>query len=219
MKIRLVQHDVGSTDLTGHIEKAQADGMDMVCFHELATTGCLYERREVVPLEAVMASFAGYDIRILTGLPYLSQEGLRNACLYYHQGFSQLYHKINLFEPFNEHRVYMAGDETGIWQTDFGMTGVAICYDIRFESLFEEMKNAGVKTIFIPAAFPLVRVDTWRSLLIERAKQTGATVFGINAVGKDKQNEFGGNCMVVGPDGTVLGETGRSGEELIDYEL
>jgi len=219
MLVRLVQKDVGVTNLIPYIETAEADGVDLICFNELATTGCLYERREVVPLEAVLASFAPYDLRILTGVAYLSQDGLRNACVYYHQGFSQLYHKVNLFEPFNEHRVYTPGDETGIWQTDLGAVGVAICYDARFVSLFEDMKRAGAKMIFVPAAFPLERVDVYRSLLIEHAKMTKATVFGINAVGSDGRNVFGGNSIAVSPDGTVLAEAARDREQVIDVRV
>lgn len=219
MRIRLVQKDVGVTNLIPHLETATADGVELVCFCELATTGCLYEPREVVPLEALMASFAPYDIRVLTGAAYLSREGLRNACLYYYHGFSLLYHKVHMFEPFNEHRVYTAGDETGIWQTDFGPVGAAICYDARFESLFIDMKRAGVEKIFVPAAFPLERVDVYRTLLIEHAQRTGAAVFGINAVGDDGRNVFGGNSIAVSPTGEVLAEARRDGEQVLDIDM
>ncbi|MBD3403122.1 hypothetical protein GF420_09530 [candidate division GN15 bacterium] len=219
VRIRLVQKAVDDLDILPHIERAEADNRELVCFSELATSGCLYERQDVPPLEAMQAGLTPYSIRVITGLPYLSEEGLRNACLYYHQGFSLIYHKVNLFEPFNEPKVYVPGIDTGIWQTDFETIGVAICFDLRFPALFDEMRQADAKWIVVPAAFPMVRVDDWRALLIERAKQTGATVLGINAVGRDKQNEFGGNSMAVAPDGQVLAEAGRTEPELLDIDL
>ncbi len=232
MHIRLIQKNVSQTDLTPYIEEAIADDVDLICFPELATTGCLYTVRPIEsaqPIESVrpieklsdqLEQFQKYPISILTGLPYYRENDLFNAALLHLQEADYLYHKVNLFEPMNEAKVYRAGNTTGIFRTELlGKVGVAICYDIRFDGVFDEMAKDRIEKLFIIAAFPIVRIDDWRRLLIERAKRTNATVFGINAVGDDGTNRFGGNSMAVMPDGTILAEADRQSETSLDIEL
>jgi predicted amidohydrolase len=219
MKARLVQKDCNTVSLRPFLERAARDGVELLCFGELAASGCLYQTRETPPLEEVLEQLRPYDFRVMLGLPYDSPQGKRNAYVYAHRGEYQVYHKVNLFPAMNEDRVYRPGETPGIFETDFGRVGTAICYDIRFPELFRKIKNAGAEILFVPAAFPLVRIETWRSLLIERAVETGLKTVGINAVGDDGTNVFGGNSMVIEADGTVTHETDRSSELTLDFVL
>ena len=153
-----------------------------------------------------MARFAPYPFAVITGLPVSTEAGLRNSLLYYHRGECQFYYKINLFPGMNEPAVYKAGTEPGIWQTPFGVLGLSTCYDIRFPDLYRRLKELGAEKFIIPAAFPVARIADWRQLLIERAREHQVTVIGINSVGGDGTNVFGGTSLVAAPDGTVLAE-------------
>lgn len=219
MNARLVQKDCNTISIRPFLERAARDGVELLCFGELATSGCLYQTRETPSLESVLAELQPFDFRVMVGLPYDSPKGKRNAYLYVHRGEYQVYHKVHLFPAMNEDTVYAPGESPGIFNTDFGRVGAAICYDIRFQELFQRIKNAEAELLFVPAAFPLVRIEAWRSLLIERAKETGLKTVGINAVGDDGTNVFGGNSMVIAPDGTVLAETDRSSEMTLDFVL
>ena len=219
MKVRLVQKHIANADLRPFLEDAKRDDIDLICFAELATSGCLYTPREVPHLKEVLSWFEPYGFRIMTGLPYVSDEGLRNAYMYYHRGDYKMYYKVNLFPPMNEPEVYVSGTDVPVWNTDFGKIGVAICYDVRFPDLFEKLKESDARYIFIPAAFPRVRIDQWRELVIQRAKETEALVFAVNSVGDDGTNEFGGTSMVVSPDGEVLAESDQTSETTLDFEL
>ena len=219
MKVHLVQKDVNNRDLTSFLDRASRSGADVVCFGELATSGCLYQPREIEPLEHWLELFGQYDLHIMIGLPQHRGRSLVNSYVYYHAGDVQTYEKINLFPPMNEDRVYRPGTEPGVFDTDFGRIGVAICYDIRFVEVFDALKVSNVSRLVIPAAFPRVRIDDWRRLLVERAKQTGAPVFGINAVGDDGTYEFGGSSMVVAADGTVLEQADETSETVLEVEI
>ena len=137
------------------------------------------------------------------------------------------YDKIHMFdvtlatgESWRESAAYVPGEAVVTLDgTPVGRLGLTVCYDIRFPELFQQIKKAGAEMLFVPAAFPLVRIDAWRSLLIERAKETGLKTIGINAVGDDSTNVFGGNSMVIAPDGTVLHETDQRSELTLDFEL
>jgi omega-amidase len=220
MHLHLIQKHITNTDLVPFIERAEEKKADLVCFGELAATGCLYEKpREVVSLDEIKRLLSPYKLHIMLGLPTRSDAGLFNSYLHYYRGEIKLYHKINLFPPFNEPEVFIPGDQPGVWDTELGRFGVGICFDIRFDSVFEALRPHRPDWIVIPAAFPRKRIDMWRRLVVERATQTGVPVIGINSVGDDGTNEFGGRSMVAMPDGTVRAEADEISETVVEVEL
>ncbi|UCC44252.1 MAG: hypothetical protein JSU65_14270 [Candidatus Zixiibacteriota bacterium] len=219
MKAHIVQKDCDNLDIRPFLDAARAAMADLICFPELATTGCLYESREVEPLDYWLDVFAEYGLRIMIGLPLNQEDSLTNSYLYYHRGGCQIYNKINLFDPMNEDKVYRRGDSPGLFRTDLGLFGAAICYDIRFPVVFADLRSAGVDRIVIPAAFPRERIGEWRDLLVERARQTERMVIGVNAVGDDGTNEFGGSSMVLAPDGLILALGDEVTETVLEVEF
>ena len=219
MKAHIVQKDVNNRDLKPFLESAREAGTELLCFGELATSGCRYEASPVEPLDKWLELFRPYEFRIMVGLPLDRGARVTNTYLYYHKGECQFYDKINLFTPMNEDVIYRPGTTPGTFRTDFGKVGAAICYDIRFPELFDDLKATGASRLFIPAAFPRARIEDWRRLLVERAVQTGLPVVGINAVGDDGTNEFGGCSMVVDADGTIVAQADEMSETVLEVEL
>jgi len=219
MKTYIVQKNINNRELVPFLEAAQATSVDLICFGELATTGLLYFSRKVDPLETLVKLLEPYDFAVMIGFPYDSPDGLRNAYLYCHRGKYLTYSKINLFAPMIEDKLFRPGSEPGLWKTDIGSVGVAICYDLRFPGIFNNLKRMGAERIFVPAAFPRVRINDWRRLLIERAVENAVQMIGINAVGDDGTNEFGGSSMVVAPDGRVIVEADQTSETVLEVQL
>lgn len=199
--------------------RASEKPVDLVCFGELSSSGCLYERREVDELDSILKVLVAYDFSIFLGFPHRTEDGLHNSYMYYRNGNYTICDKINLFQPFNEHNVYRPGRQPGLVDTEFGRFGVAVCYDIRFPGLFRTLKEAGADKIFVPAAFPRVRISEWRKLLVQRASENSVWVIGINSVGNDGMNAFGGNSMVVSPKGNIMVQAGEVNEEVLEMEL
>jgi predicted amidohydrolase len=219
MKTLLIQKDINNINIQYFLDIAQQQGAELICFGELSTSGCMYTAREVPAFESVLKILDDYDMRVMLGLPRVTDSATYNSYLYYYRGESQIYNKINLFAPMNEPTVYRAGTLPGVFKTDFGRIGVAICYDIRFPELFDDLKEENVDRIFVPAAFPRVRIDDWKRILAERAMQTGVPVIGINAVGDDGENEFGGSTSLIDADGKVIRQASETEEEIIEVEL
>ncbi len=219
MKVRLVQKDVNSTDYRPYLDAAGKQDVELIVFGELATSGALYTPRPVTPFDDLLASLKPYPFRIMTGFPYLRTGALFNAFLYYHKGLYQIYEKINLFPGMNEDKVYRAGAEIGLVKAEFGTVGVSICYDLRFPDIYARLAQAGAKWIFVPAAWPKVRVDDYRHLLVERARENKVYMIGINSVGDDGTNVFGGSTMVVDPLGKVLIQADEVSETVLDFDL
>lgn len=110
------------------------------------------------------------------------------------------YDKIHLFNPAGDHRFFSAGGRL----TSFPLrvrnhrlrAGVMICYDLRFPELARALRLDGVEMFLVPARWPAVRDDAWRSLLKARAIENQAFVIGCNAKGKE-----GGFSYVFDPMG------------------
>ena len=102
MRLRLVQKDITTTDLIPYVKDAANSRVDLICFGELAATGCLYQPGEISPLDAIIATLTPYSLGIMFGAPRRVSSGLRNSYIYIHDRSTQVYDKINLFPPFNE---------------------------------------------------------------------------------------------------------------------
>ena len=219
MKLCLIQKDINNIDYLSFLEDVVELHPDWVIFGELGMTGCLYDGGEPIDPADLIKQCQTFPYAISIGLPRLVEGSLRNSYLYCYRGETIFYDKINLFPPMNEVQVYQPGITPCVIETPWGKVGVAICYDLRFPQLFQELKEMGAELIIVPAAFPQVRIVAWRDLLIERARETHLPVVGINAVGDDGTNIFGGTTMVVAADGTVIARADEINESIIEVEL
>jgi predicted amidohydrolase len=219
MRATLVQKNVNNPDYAGFLKNIDPQQTDLVCFGELATSGCLYEPREVPTLDSVIQNVNGKPYAVMIGFPYTTVDGTYNSFMYYQNGQYQLYKKINLFPPMNEDKVFTPGAEPGLFETPIGKIGVAICYDLRYLEIFLNLKKLGAKMIFVPAAFPRVRINDWKNLLVQRAKDNQIKIIGINAVGDDGTNEFGGTTMVVDTNGHIVSQLDETTEQILEVEL
>ena len=219
MQVVIVQKDICNLDYLASVRAAVSESVDLVCLGELATSGCLFQSNRFPDFDAVRQSLKAFDCGVLLGLPRRDGSSMRNSYLYSYGDSYQIYDKQNLFTPMSEDKIYQAGTRPGIFNTAHGRLGIAICYDLRFDAVFTALKEARPGIIFVPAAWPSVRIADWRELLVRRAVETGINIVGINAVGDDGANVFGGCSMVVSSDGTILVEADLSSEIILRVEL
>ena len=90
------------------------------------------------------------------------------------------------------------------------MAAPSICYDLRFPELHRLAVAGGAQILSIGANWPRARIAHWRSLAIARAIENQSCVIAVNRVGSDPDHEYGGNSMIIGPDGGILAEAGDS---------
>jgi predicted amidohydrolase len=102
----------------------------------------------------------------------------------------------------------------------WGLTGIAICYDLRFPELLRRYAVQGAKLIIIPAEWPIERIDHWRALLQARAIENQAYIVATNSAGKTGDKIFGGHSAVIDPWGKVMVELGEQpGLATVDIDL
>jgi predicted amidohydrolase len=85
--------------------------------------------------------------------------------------------KVHLFDidveggpSFNESDTLAPGEGLTVVDTELGKIGVAICFDVRFAEMFQEMAEAGCHLVVLPAAFTLATgAAHWELLIRSRA--------------------------------------------------
>lgn len=130
------------------------------------------------------------------------------------------YDKIHMFdvdlatgERWRESSTYAAGEDVVSVSTPLGKLGLAICYDIRFPALFEELGRQKCDVIAIPAAFTVPTGEAhWH--LLQRARAIEASAFVVAAAQSGRHDDGRstyGHSLVVDPWGEVLLDMGGEG--------
>jgi len=129
------------------------------------------------------------------------------------------YDKIHMFdvdlasgESWRESAAYRPGEAVVTLDCPVGRLGLAICYDLRFPALFEELGQRQCDVIAIPAAFTVPTGQAhWHLLQRARAVEASAFVIAPAQVGlhADGRTTYG-HSLVIDPWGDVLLDMGDS---------
>jgi omega-amidase len=121
--------------------------------------------------------------------------------------------KMHLFDinitggqSFKESDTLSPGDQLTVFDTEFGIFGLCICYDFRFPELARLMVEEGAQMIFVPGAFNLTTGPAhWEVLFRSRAIDNQVFTLGC-APARDLAASYHswGHSILVTPWGTVL---------------
>lgn len=228
MNIKLGQVEENFDRAEQLIEGASQSASDLVLLPELWTTGYDLESATDYADELHAGSFARlsalaeeYRIAIYSSVLERANGAAMN-CAALHAADGRLagaYRKIHLFRLFDEHLWLGEGESPTALDLPWGVTGLAICYDLRFPELFRRYAvQDRAKLILLCAEWPLARVAHWRALLKARAIENQLFVAATNACGETGGTVFGGHSMLIDPWGQVLIEGGED-EELLTAEI
>ena len=123
--------------------------------------------------------------------------------------------KMHLFDiqvqggqHFRESDVLSPGSSVTVFDTSFGVFGLAVCFDIRFPELFRLMALKGALAVLVPAAFnmttgPMHWELLFRSQALNNQLFTAGTAPARNA---DASYVSWGHSIVAGPWGNVISQ-------------
>lgn len=244
MRVALLQMTSGidpaanAAAITGAAAKAASEGAAMLFTPEMSG---LLDRdrarggRHVLPeaespvLEAVRNAAAKAGIWVHIGSLAVQADGANGEGRWANRAFvinpagkiAARYDKMHMFdvdlasgETWRESAAYRPGETVVTVECPLGRLGLAICYDIRFPALFEELGRLRCDVIAIPAAFT---VPTGRAHwhLLQRARAVEASAFVISAAQAGRHEdgrETYGHSLVVDPWGEVLLDMGSAAE-------
>jgi omega-amidase len=129
------------------------------------------------------------------------------------------YRKMHLIGLMDEEKFITPGDSKCLFPMSFGLTGLIICYDLRFTELPRSLALAGSQALFVPAEWPAARGQHWLALNIARAIENQQFVIAVNRVGQDENNVFFGNSLVINPWGEVLAQGSATEEEVLVVDI
>jgi predicted amidohydrolase len=151
----------------------------------------------------------------------LGHKRVYNSCFVFDRSGKKVahYRKTHLFNMLNdqgqplycESDGFLAGNELVAFDLEGFRVGLAICYDLRFPSLFEKLaEECALDIIALPSAFTQqTGMDHWELLLRARAVEQQSYVFASNQTGHHGSGKHSyGHSMIVDPWGFVLANTG-----------
>ena len=152
-------------------------------------------------------------------IPELEEGKIYNTSYIFDRGGKLIgrHRKIHLFDIdvqggqyFKESDVLSPGTQITVFDTEFGKMGVCICFDIRFPDLFIEMRKAGVRMVFIPAAFNMTTGPAhWETLFRSRALDQQVFVLGCSPARDEGASYVAyGHSILTDPWGSVVCELG-----------
>lgn len=166
---------------------------DPACEQKIAIGGSVLETR---------------DGRIYNSFPLFNAEG---RCL-------AVYSKMHLFSMMNEGKWLTPGESFVTADAPWGLTGLSICYDIRFPEVFRHYAFSGTRIVLIVAEWPVRRIEHWKTLLLARAIENQMFIAGCNCLGEFREGTFGGCSAIVDPWGRYVAEAGEE-ESLLTAEI
>jgi nitrilase len=129
--------------------------------------------------------------------------------------FVSRYDKIHLFdvslsekETYQESETTEPGNEIVVVDTPFGKLGQAVCFDVRFPELFQQLRQKGAEIITLPSAFTVPTGEAhWEILARSRAIDNFSYVIGACQGGTHSNGrKTYGHSMIIGPWGEIIAQ-------------
>lgn len=218
------------------LENLKDDAYDLIVLPEFFNAGInmtneeFFEYAEVESNSVVLSKMAEvarkYNSYVLCG-SVLFREGKkllnRSYLLNRHGSVEVKYDKIHLFNYFGgtEGGYTYPGEQVCVAKTDFGVLGLATCFDLRFPEHFLKLVKRGAQIITLPAAWSIVNkatpeyksqfIKNWRTLCSARALDCNAFFVSSNNAGDIHPLFKGiGNSMIIDFDGKILAQAGET---------
>ena len=218
-KIAIGDREANIAAIRRLLEQAVADGADTVLLPELWDIGFYprpladYADPEGARAQAVLAELAvKYDVDIVGGsVAAKLADGVHNRCYVFDRAgtLQATYDKAHLFSPAKENKAFVPGRDIAVFTLGGVKCGVIICYDLRFPELARRLALQDIAVLFLPAAWPTVRLTHWRLLSMARAVENQCFVAAANGSGSFANGvELAGHSLLIDPWGECLAETG-----------
>ncbi len=207
------------------IQRAAAQSCHIALFPEMSFTGFSMntavtgeKKRETVGLMRSLA--AKYNIALGFGWTELRREKAENKYTILNTVGNVIseYTKIHPFSFSGEDKYFRRGKSISVFEFEGFKIATFICYDLRFPEIFQAASHSA-NLIIVPANWPEVRSEHWKTLLRARAVENMCYVAGINCVGDVGGIRYSGDSCVYDPAGKLLGEiSGREDMLVVDIE-
>ncbi len=223
--------DLNTKNMVEYVEEAAGRGCSVIVFPEMSDTGYLMpvivERGaswESGPIVQLREAARRNGIHVIAGLSEREGNSVFNAIasISPEGDLKARYRKTHLItaEPMFEHHHLGTGEDLILSEVGGITCGFMTCYDVRFPEVSRCLTLAGAEVIFLPSAFPLLRLSHWKTLTEARAIENQLFVVAANRIGTDGPGlTFCGASRVIDPYGTILTSASEIEEKLLIADL
>lgn len=241
LKIVLAQLNLLVGDIQGNLAKmigaakTARDTLkaDIIVFPELSITGyppedLLFRKSFLNAATQALYEFKEqiHGIYCVMGHPYLTEQGLFNACSVIYDGvILGRYAKQHLpnYGIFDEDRYFIPGASTCVIPILGVPIGILICEDLWFDQPIQQAIKAGARLILSPNASPyeIDKHEQREMMLKKRSSSANIPIVYTNCVGGQDELVFDGGSMIVDAAGNICQHAGFFNEILfpIDFEV
>jgi omega-amidase len=210
--------------------KAAADGCQLIVFPELCDTG--YDLSIIgktcgtwpgPAYSSVAQSAAEHKIWICCGLSERTDSAIFNSQAVFDTTghLAARYRKVHLFSlgSICEESVFSSGNELNNHTVAGISMGLQICFDLRFPEAARTLAIKGSQIILYSAAWPLARINHWKTLLQARAIENQCFIVAANQCGTTNGLAFGSQSLIIDPNGVILAQADRQEDCVIAAEI
>jgi predicted amidohydrolase len=124
--------------------------------------------------------------------------------------------KVYLYAPLGEDNVFAAGTQPTVLEVDgLGTVGLSTCFDGDHPAYARQLHDLGARIVVEPCAYEVAAESWWDVLYPANALVNGQWWLMSNQCG----GELLGRSRVIAPDGSIVAEAGRVGDDTADPEL
>ena len=238
MRLGLAQINPTVGDLEGNarlivdwIGRARDQGVDIVCFPELAITGYppedlvlkpAFVRDNLKQLDHVARATKG--ISAVVG--FVDEDGdIFNAAAFMHDGeLAAVYHKVFLpnYGVFDEQRYFEPGHRCPIFELGGVRIGVSVCEDCWYPSgpmAWQAHHGAQLMININGSPYHDGKRAPREAMVAGRAADYGAYIAYVNTIGGQDELVFDGNSAVFDPHGRVIAHAKSFQEDLLVCDI
>jgi omega-amidase len=231
-QIKCIPGDVESNceRIRKYAAEAKRLNADAVVFPEMTDTG--YDLKTVrkcastwaePPIQSMQQAAAASGIHLFCGLSEREEGRIYNSIAVADKNGDLIgrYRKTHLFikDDFREEHWIKPGEALSTVKIGNARIGLMICFDLRFPEVARTLVLNGAEILLIAAAWPLERIEHFRTLARARAIENECYVIACNRVGCDGGVSFGGSSCIMDPNGEVIVKASESREEIITAEI
>lgn len=213
--------------LQAHLEKAIFPSIDLLLCPELFLSGYdigekiheLAESQDGASLRRVADMAAKLETALAVGYPERVGETLYNSvAVYGKSGEHLLNYRKQILPPGHEGDIFSPGNERGLFDFMGCRFAVLICYDVEFPEQVRDAALQGAEIILTPTALQTKWRFVAEKMIPTRAFENGVFLLYANHAGRERNCNYLGGSVIVGPDGRVL-VSAKTGEEVIFCNL
>ena len=206
------------------IKEAADEHADIILF-PMTLTGFSLRVKEMADYHEETSAYfsalaAKYSIMIGFGYITMPDEFGRNHFCFVDENGSVLadYEKIHPFTHGGETKAYRGGGEICHISMDEMHLGMAVCYDLRFPEMFQQMP-LDTNVIFLIANWPESRIRQWYSLLTARAIEMSSYVVGVNRTGEGDGIQYTKSSAAYAPDGSMISPDSKKWNDYVTLDF